>query len=190
MDRVGYVILYVRDLAASIAFYRDILGLPFKFKDAGYAEFATHGTRLALYEQRRAEWLTGRTVAPDRPPRSCSWSTTSTRTPAGWQPPGHRSSAVRRTDPGGTVRSTCRTRTPSSSNSRRRSRAAADAELNPAARGSDACWGVAPATAGEQGGDSAHREDLDVIAADSGGPVDERAAERGHRGRGGCRLRW
>jgi lactoylglutathione lyase len=45
MDRVGYVILYVRDLAASIAFYRDLLGLPFKFEEAGYAEFATHGTR-------------------------------------------------------------------------------------------------------------------------------------------------
>jgi len=64
MDRVGYVILYVRDLAASIAFYRDVLGLPFKFEDAGYAEFATHGTRFALYELRRAEWLTGRTAAP------------------------------------------------------------------------------------------------------------------------------
>jgi lactoylglutathione lyase len=64
MDQVGYVILYVRDLAASIAFYRDVLGLPFKFEDAGYAEFATRGTRFALYEQRRAEWLTGRTVAP------------------------------------------------------------------------------------------------------------------------------
>ncbi len=64
MDRVGYIILYVGDLAASIAFYRDVLGLPFKFQDAGYAEFSTKGTRFALYEKRRAEWLTGRTVTP------------------------------------------------------------------------------------------------------------------------------
>jgi lactoylglutathione lyase len=62
--RVGYVILYVSDLAASIAFYRDVVGLPFKFEDAGYAEFATEGTRFALYERRRAEWLTGREVSP------------------------------------------------------------------------------------------------------------------------------
>ncbi|KWX09452.1 ring-cleavage extradiol dioxygenase, partial [Carbonactinospora thermoautotrophica] len=64
MDRVGYVILYVSDLAASIAFYRDVVGLPFKFEDAGYAEFATEGTRFALYERRRAAWLTGSEVAP------------------------------------------------------------------------------------------------------------------------------
>lgn len=64
MDRIGYVILYVRNLAASIAFYRDVIGLSFKFEDAGYAEFATDPTRFALYEQRRAEWLTGRPVTP------------------------------------------------------------------------------------------------------------------------------
>jgi lactoylglutathione lyase len=64
VSRLGYVILYVSDLDASIAFYRDVLGLPFKFSDAGYAEFATEGTRLALYESRRAEWLTGRKVSP------------------------------------------------------------------------------------------------------------------------------
>jgi lactoylglutathione lyase len=61
---VGYVILYVSDLIASIEFYRDVLRLPFKFADAGYAEFDTGGTRFALYERRRAEWLTGRPVAP------------------------------------------------------------------------------------------------------------------------------
>lgn len=64
MHALAYVILYVSDLDSSIAFYRDVLGLPFKFQDAGYAEFATHGTRLGLYEQRRAEWLTGQTVRP------------------------------------------------------------------------------------------------------------------------------
>jgi lactoylglutathione lyase len=64
VHRVGYVILYVSDLPASIAFYKDVVGLPFKFEDAGYAEFATEGTRFALYEKRRAEWLTGREVSP------------------------------------------------------------------------------------------------------------------------------
>jgi lactoylglutathione lyase len=64
VDQVGYVILYVSDLAASIAFYRDVVGLPFKFAEAGYAEFGTQGTRFALYERRRAEWLTGHEVAP------------------------------------------------------------------------------------------------------------------------------
>ncbi|WP_207933224.1 VOC family protein [Actinomadura sp. GC306] len=58
------MILYVRDLAASIAFYRDVLGLAFKFEDAGYAEFATETTRFALYEQRRADWLTNTRTTP------------------------------------------------------------------------------------------------------------------------------
>ena len=70
MNRVGYVIVYVSDLTASIAFYRDVLGLPFKFEDAGYAEFATEGTRFALYERRRAEWLTAGPVVPGRRRRS------------------------------------------------------------------------------------------------------------------------
>jgi lactoylglutathione lyase len=64
VNRIGYVILYVSDLDVSIAFYRDVLGLPYRFTDAGYAEFGTEGTRFALYERRRAEWLTGRTVTP------------------------------------------------------------------------------------------------------------------------------
>jgi lactoylglutathione lyase len=64
VDHIGYVILYVSDLDASIEFYRDVVGLPYRFTDSGYAEFATEGTRFALYERRRAEWLTGRTVTP------------------------------------------------------------------------------------------------------------------------------
>lgn len=64
MAGIGYVILYVADLDASVRFYRDVLGLPYRFTDAGYAEFGTEGTRFALYERRRAEWLTGVTVTP------------------------------------------------------------------------------------------------------------------------------
>ena len=64
MTRLGHVILYVGDLEASVAFYRDVVGLPHRFTEAGYAEFGTGATRLALYERRRAEWLRGRPVAP------------------------------------------------------------------------------------------------------------------------------
>jgi lactoylglutathione lyase len=64
VDRIAYVILFVADLDASIAFYRDVLGRPYRFVDAGYAEFGTDGTRFALFERRRAEWLTGRPVTP------------------------------------------------------------------------------------------------------------------------------
>jgi len=64
VTRLGHVILYVGDLEGSVAFYRDVVGLPHRFTDAGYAEFGTGATRLALYERRRAEWLTGQPVAP------------------------------------------------------------------------------------------------------------------------------
>jgi lactoylglutathione lyase len=61
---LGYLILYVSDLPASVAFYRDVVGLQHKFTDAGYAEFATGETRFALYERRRAAWLTGADPVP------------------------------------------------------------------------------------------------------------------------------
>jgi lactoylglutathione lyase len=64
VPHLGHVIVYVTDLAASVAFYRDVAGLEHRFTDAGYAEFATGPTRFALYERRRAEWLTGRPVKP------------------------------------------------------------------------------------------------------------------------------
>jgi len=57
------VIVYVSDLATSVAFYRTI-GLEHRFTEAGYAEFATGAVRFALYERRRAEWLTGQPVRP------------------------------------------------------------------------------------------------------------------------------
>ena len=57
--RVDYVILYVSDLQRSIAFYRDVAGMAFKFADSGYAEFATEGTKFALYERARLPGLIG-----------------------------------------------------------------------------------------------------------------------------------
>lgn len=62
MPMLGHVIVFVSDMAASVAFYRDVVGLEHRFTDAGYAEFATGATRFALYEQRRAQWLTGGAV--------------------------------------------------------------------------------------------------------------------------------
>lgn len=61
---IGYVILYVGELDVSVGFYRDVVGLAYKFTDAGYAEFDAGGVRFALYERRRAEWLVGRAVTP------------------------------------------------------------------------------------------------------------------------------
>jgi lactoylglutathione lyase len=64
VPRLGHVILFVADLAESVRFYRDVVGLPHRFTDAGYAEFGTGDTRFAIYERRRAEWLTGHPVHP------------------------------------------------------------------------------------------------------------------------------
>src|SRR5262245_18770138 len=64
MERIGYVILYVAELEVSVGFYRDVVGLAYMFTDAGYAEFEAGGVRFALYERRRAEWLTGRDGVP------------------------------------------------------------------------------------------------------------------------------
>ena len=68
MNRVGYVILFVADLERSVAFYRDVIGLPFKLRGDGYAEFATEGSRFGLYDRGRLDELTGQGAeAPDQP---------------------------------------------------------------------------------------------------------------------------
>ena len=59
MRRLGYVILFVADLERSVAFYRDVIGLPFKLQGDGYAEFATEGARFGLYDRNRLGELTG-----------------------------------------------------------------------------------------------------------------------------------
>ncbi len=53
------MILYVRDLDASIRFY-ERLGLELKLRDRGYAEFVTDGTKFGLFEHGRARELLGR----------------------------------------------------------------------------------------------------------------------------------
>jgi lactoylglutathione lyase len=65
MDQVGYVILFVGDLERSVAFYRDVIGVPFRLQGDGYVEFATEGTKFGLYDRNRLEELTGQ--GPERP---------------------------------------------------------------------------------------------------------------------------
>jgi lactoylglutathione lyase len=68
VDQVGYVILFVRDLERSLAFYRDVIGLPFKLRGDGYVEFATQGAKFGLYDRNRLEELTGQDATdPGRP---------------------------------------------------------------------------------------------------------------------------
>ncbi len=47
--RVNYAIVFVSDMDRSVAFYRDVIGLPLKFESPGWTEFATDGATLALH---------------------------------------------------------------------------------------------------------------------------------------------
>jgi lactoylglutathione lyase len=48
--RVNYTIIFVSDMARSVAFYRDVLGLPLKFESPQWTEFATDGATVALHK--------------------------------------------------------------------------------------------------------------------------------------------
>jgi len=48
--RVNYTIVFVSEMARSVSFYRDVLGLPLKFESPGWTEFATAGATLALHK--------------------------------------------------------------------------------------------------------------------------------------------
>ena len=67
VESLGYVILYVRDLNVSAAFYRDVVGLAFKLRDAEYAEFVTGETRFGLLERTRASDLINRELIDGGP---------------------------------------------------------------------------------------------------------------------------
>jgi lactoylglutathione lyase len=47
--RLNYAIVFVSDMKRSVAFYRDVLGLPLKFESPHWSEFATGGATLALH---------------------------------------------------------------------------------------------------------------------------------------------
>ena len=47
--RVSYAIVFVSDMKRSVAFYRDVMGLPLKFDSPEWSEFATDGATFALH---------------------------------------------------------------------------------------------------------------------------------------------
>jgi len=47
--RISNSIIFVSDMAQSVAFYRDVLGIPLKFETPGWTEFQTEGATLALH---------------------------------------------------------------------------------------------------------------------------------------------
>jgi lactoylglutathione lyase len=48
-QKPDYIIIYVSDMQRSVAFYRDVLGLPMKFTSPGWTEFVTGDTTVALH---------------------------------------------------------------------------------------------------------------------------------------------
>lgn len=49
LRNIGYVIVFVRDMARALQFYRDFLQVPVKFDSPHWTEFDTGGTTLALH---------------------------------------------------------------------------------------------------------------------------------------------
>ena len=47
--RLSHAIVFVSDMKRSVAFYRDVIGLPLRFESPGWTEFATDGATLALH---------------------------------------------------------------------------------------------------------------------------------------------
>lgn len=47
--RLNYAMVFVSDMKRSVAFYRDVLGLPLRFESPVWTEFATDGATLALH---------------------------------------------------------------------------------------------------------------------------------------------
>ena len=67
--RVNYAIVFVSDMTQSVAFYRDVLGLPLKFETPEWTEFATDGATLALHISDRPS--TGKDDSPHPPAGRC-----------------------------------------------------------------------------------------------------------------------
>jgi len=47
--QVSYAIIFVGDMKKSVAFYRDVIGLPLRFESPHWTEFATEGATVALH---------------------------------------------------------------------------------------------------------------------------------------------
>lgn len=69
MKKLEYAIVFVSDMARSVAFYRDTLGLPLKFESPHWTEFSTEGTTLALHPADSVS--PGRTSPGHNPAGSC-----------------------------------------------------------------------------------------------------------------------
>lgn len=52
--RVNYAIVFVSDMSRSVAFYRDVVGIPLKFESPEWTEFVTEGATLALHLAKRS----------------------------------------------------------------------------------------------------------------------------------------
>lgn len=48
-SKVDYVMVNVSDMRRSVAFYRDVLGIPLRFESPGWSELETGATTLALH---------------------------------------------------------------------------------------------------------------------------------------------
>lgn len=48
--RINYAIVFVSEMARSVTFYRDVVGIPLKFETPGWTEFVTEGATLALHK--------------------------------------------------------------------------------------------------------------------------------------------
>jgi lactoylglutathione lyase len=58
-SHIDYVILYVSDLDAAAAFYREVAGLEVRVTGDGYVEFDAGPTKLGLYDRGRLDELLG-----------------------------------------------------------------------------------------------------------------------------------
>jgi lactoylglutathione lyase len=66
--RLAYAILFVSDLERSIGFYREAIGLPFRFSTESYAEFETEGAKFGLYARATLPDLIGLEAPPGEAP--------------------------------------------------------------------------------------------------------------------------
>lgn len=48
--KVEYAIIFVSDMKRSVAFYKNVVGLPLKFETTLWTEFATEGATIALHK--------------------------------------------------------------------------------------------------------------------------------------------
>jgi lactoylglutathione lyase len=51
---LNYAIVFVADMQRSVAFYRDVFGLPLRFESPEWTEFSTAGATLALHKAKGA----------------------------------------------------------------------------------------------------------------------------------------